>query len=86
MHEQDSILIWFDKLIDRWKGEGNKRMLTLSMFILWRIWKCRNEKAFEGRLIEPQQGITMAVRDVTEYVHTCERRVYKWQREMGLAW
>lgn len=44
MNGDASILNWFDKLIDRWKGTAVERPnLTLATTIMWRIWKCRNE-------------------------------------------
>lgn len=63
--EQESIMVWFDKLIERWKGE--EHMITLAVFILWRIWKCLIERMHNGQLHESQIAISRAVQDAAEY-------------------
>lgn len=45
-------------------------MVTLAMYLLWRIWKCRNDKFFNGNLIEPQHAVIMAVQDAEEFVQS----------------
>lgn len=69
MNGQTSILAWFDKLIDRWKGtDDGGYMLTLAAMIMWRIWKCRNEVLFNGADPNPSQMVVVAVKEAEEFI------------------
>lgn len=69
MNEHGSTLAWFDSLLDRWKGsEEGSHTITLAVFIMWRLWKCRNNMVFNGVRTEPQEAILMAVKDATEFI------------------
>lgn len=48
--------------------------ITLVALILWRIWKCCNERLYNGHTIEPQIAVYMGVKDVTEYIRAMEER------------
>ncbi|KAG5556953.1 hypothetical protein RHGRI_007259 [Rhododendron griersonianum] len=36
--------------------------------MLWRIWKCPNEKIFDGRSVEGQNAVLLAVKDASEFI------------------
>lgn len=37
--------------------------ITLVTLILWRIWKCCNERLYNGHTIEPQIAVYMSVKE-----------------------
>lgn len=70
----ESLLVWFDKLIERWNGEENKQFIILAMLILRRIWKCQNERLFDGQSVEAQSAVLMAVKDAPEFTLALDSR------------
>ncbi|KAG5556368.1 hypothetical protein RHGRI_006836 [Rhododendron griersonianum] len=69
MNGQASILAWFDKLIDRWKGtDDGGYMLMLAAMIMWRIWKCINEVLFNGVDPDPSQMVVVAMKEAEEFI------------------
>ncbi|KAG5562464.1 hypothetical protein RHGRI_005257 [Rhododendron griersonianum] len=73
-----SILAWFDRLIDRWKGTNDGGyMLTLAAMIVWRIWKCRNEVLFNGVDPDPSQMVVVAVKEAEEFILAIREQIPK---------
>ncbi|KAK9277999.1 hypothetical protein L1049_027556 [Liquidambar formosana] len=63
-----SFIQYMEVLMEKWNGEESwPDVLRLMVFILWRIWKARNDKSFAGKVWSPGDVISKALVDALEY-------------------
>ncbi|XP_050156248.1 uncharacterized protein LOC126630165 [Malus sylvestris] len=56
------------KLFERYKDEEQSEELFQEMaFVLWRIWKCRNDFVFNGIMRDPQKALMLLRKHLQEY-------------------
>ncbi|KAK9281023.1 hypothetical protein L1049_003915 [Liquidambar formosana] len=63
-----SFIQYVEVLMDKWNEElSGTDLMRLMAFILWRIWKARNDKNFTGKQWAPSKVLLKALGDATEY-------------------
>ncbi|KAM1263188.1 hypothetical protein ACFX2G_028829 [Malus domestica] len=77
---------------DYWRGlcmrfqENNRceKVLQECVFVLWRIWKSRNDMVFNGVLVNPMDMVHVIRKQILEFrVAQCVERGDPNKREMG---
>lgn len=63
-----SFIQWWENLCTKWK-ESNERdeIQREAAFILWRIWKARNDRVFNKIEWKPRDVLRKALEDANEY-------------------
>ncbi|KAI8532838.1 hypothetical protein RHMOL_Rhmol11G0245600 [Rhododendron molle] len=70
----DSVFDWWDNLLERWKGmKENKNVWAAVGYIVWRIWKCRNNVVFNNKLWRPDAACTAAICEATDFLKSNEQ-------------
>ncbi|KAM1442372.1 hypothetical protein ACFXTO_010366 [Malus domestica] len=55
-------------LCNRFRKEKNHELILQEcVFIMWRIWKCRNELLFKGAEANPMEGVNVVRSQIMEY-------------------
>lgn len=64
---------WWDELTLKQKEAPTAiKILSEASFILWRIWKARNEKCYNGKSWNPKEVVSKALVDAMEYEDATE--------------
>lgn len=58
---------WWEELKGAAKEENGRERITLTVNLLWQIWKSRNARQFEERNGDPRVAVEKALREWREY-------------------
>uniref|UniRef100_A0A5B7BAX6 RNase H type-1 domain-containing protein n=1 Tax=Davidia involucrata TaxID=16924 RepID=A0A5B7BAX6_DAVIN len=72
-HVGDSFISWWQSIMDGWKTLQNcAELQRLASFIIWFIWKARNEKIFNDETACPLRTMHLAQRTASEFGATLD--------------
>uniref|UniRef100_A0A5B7BZL4 RNase H type-1 domain-containing protein n=1 Tax=Davidia involucrata TaxID=16924 RepID=A0A5B7BZL4_DAVIN len=66
-------MTWWETLLDRWKDMSNRdNLVRIATFLLWHIWKVRNQVVFKGVPTNPLRTVSMAQHGALEFAAAME--------------